>query len=207
MPYRLQAKNLFLTYPKCPLQPSVALKLIDDLLKPNVDYAMCVQEEHQDGSLHLHFVVALKKKLRTSNPRFADLTVPEGTYHGSYESCRGIRASVEYLFKTGNEVVGLHCEPKKLLEALQKKTGVKHAQVAHMILVENKTVEEINTMYPGYVLQNLRKIQNYHCWLENIKLLEEPKKPFNLCHQWNKEDPRNWELQIVKWINSNFIRS
>jgi hypothetical protein len=203
--YRLQAKQLFLTYPKCPVPPSVALKLLEDILKPDVDYSLCVQEKHQDGTLHLHCVIVMKKKLRTSNPHFADLSVAGTTYHGSYEGCRGLRASIEYLFKTGNKVEGCRCDPKKLLESLQKKTGAKHAQVAHMILVENKTVEEINQLYPGYVLQNLRKIQNYHSWLENIKMMDTPKKPFNLTHQWNREDPsREWELKIVKWINTNF---
>ena len=50
--FRLAAKHLFLTYPKCNLEPKDALEQFNTKL--NIKEYIISQESHQDGDKHLH---------------------------------------------------------------------------------------------------------------------------------------------------------
>lgn len=74
--FRLQAKNIFLTYPKCNLSAQLALdKLLSISTHPdrnlNPKYITVGQEHHQpteehpDGELHLHAFIQFSDKVQT----------------------------------------------------------------------------------------------------------------------------------------------
>ena len=68
--YRLQAKQVFLTYPKC---EATKEELADHLGSLRETTRLVVAEEkHADGTPHLHAYVNYVKKLDTTNPRFFD---------------------------------------------------------------------------------------------------------------------------------------
>lgn len=204
--FRIQAKNIFLTYPQCSLPPSAALRLISILLENKLDYGLCVQEKHEDGNLHLHAVLVMKTKFSTRNERFFDLKVNDTVKHPKIEPVKNLYNAVRYLFKDPiGQVVGYGCNPKDILKALEMKKGVKHVQIAYLITEEGKSIEEINSSFPGYVLQHLQKIRAYYAWNENLKLLKTPKKKWNGVLPYNREvGVRNWEKKIARWINTNF---
>lgn len=98
MTFRLNAKQLFLTYPRCPLPLETVLQQLLGLL-PVSKYTVA-QEEHQDGELHIHAYLMLEKKVNIKNPRKLDLKSEEGVeYHGKYEGCRSARAVDTYVKK------------------------------------------------------------------------------------------------------------
>lgn len=96
--FRLQSQKIFLTYPKCPIEPAQAIETLTELVaKSGMDKYMIVQEDHKDGSKHLHAIVQLKKRFETTNARYFDL----GDYHGNYCAVKNFPAAVRYLMKSG----------------------------------------------------------------------------------------------------------
>lgn len=58
---RVQAKGWFLTYPKCDVTPQACLEYLQESFK--IEEYVIAQEEHKDGSLHLHAFIKTEKKL------------------------------------------------------------------------------------------------------------------------------------------------
>ena len=112
--YRLNSKTLFLTYPKCPILPEDAFKILTG--KVPVDKAVVGQEHHQDGDFHLHAYLALQKKVDIRDPHKLDLD----TYHGKYESARDTVKVVRYCTKEGYNVFEHNIDAAALIEAREK---------------------------------------------------------------------------------------
>jgi hypothetical protein len=81
--FNINAKNLFITYPKCPLSK----EKIGDFLWGEFDcrFVKVSQEKHQDGSLHIHAFVQGNKKIHIRNARRLDI---EG-FHPRIEAAKG----------------------------------------------------------------------------------------------------------------------
>lgn len=99
MPFRIQAKNLFLTYPRCLETKSALIDFLKEkLYNRNVLY-ICVSEElHEDGVPHLHAFVSLDKKLDTQNERYFDA----GDYHPNIQKSLHPKENLEYVQKDGD---------------------------------------------------------------------------------------------------------
>ena len=73
--FRLHAKNIFLTYPQCPLPKEYALETLKQLhwtvVQPK--YIRVAREEHQDGQPHLHVLIQLTGKCDIHDQRFFDI--------------------------------------------------------------------------------------------------------------------------------------
>jgi len=99
--FRLNARNLFLTYPKCTLELSEAfnqlkLKLSNLIIE---DYIIS-REFHADGTPHLHAYLKLNKPLNTYNPLYLDLSKEQEIFHGKYESAKKPNNVIEYILKS-----------------------------------------------------------------------------------------------------------
>lgn len=105
MPYRLDCKNYFLTYPQCPISKEVAKgQLSAKLADAEISYICVAEEAHEDGSPHLHAFIQCEKKKNIRDPAFLDLIHPEnGTrYHGNYQAAKRPLNSIQYVKKDGN---------------------------------------------------------------------------------------------------------
>lgn len=99
MPFRLKAKNLFLTYPQCLEEPQGLIDfLLEKLESKEPLYIVVSQEEHEDGTPHLHAFISLNKTLDTRNARFFD----SGDIHGNYQAANDPKAVYQYVIKDGN---------------------------------------------------------------------------------------------------------
>jgi len=204
MPFDFHARQAFLTYPRCPITPSVAAAAIVALLPGKIDYGLVCQETHTmedtEGASgqHLHAVLVFKKKFRTRNVRFFDLDLGENSYHPNVQRVRSLQHSIVYVSKEGN-VVGIGCDPKLILEAAKKKTSVKTCVIAYKVM-EGMSLKEINEEYPGFMLTNLNKVRDYVRWLDGLKLMDAPKKSWNGCVAGGTSPV---STKISKWLNSN----
>ncbi len=88
--FRLCARNLFLTYPQCSVDPSVVLERLKTWSTHStpVEWAIVAQEHHKDGSLHLHCCVHLKKKKNFHGAACFDFLTQK---HGNYRGCRNLQ--------------------------------------------------------------------------------------------------------------------
>lgn len=92
----VQVKGWFATWPQCPLEKEVALKILD--AKYDIqEYVIC-KESHKDGSPHLHAFIKLMRK-RRFNPRMFDLEDLGKNYHGEYQPAKSFAAVVRYVMK------------------------------------------------------------------------------------------------------------
>jgi len=70
--FRLNARQLFLTYPKCPIEKEEALSLVKEKLKADPEDYVVAQEKHKVRKLSL-----LQSKPFLSATEFMNLTDPE----------------------------------------------------------------------------------------------------------------------------------
>lgn len=97
--FRLQAKNIFLTYPQCPLSKTTLLQHLQVLLCDKVSFIKISQEHHEDQQLHLHALILCHTKLHIRDASFFDLL----NYHPNVQAARDVQASLRYLDKEDPE--------------------------------------------------------------------------------------------------------
>jgi len=103
--FRLNSQTLFLTYPKCGLEPSICLELIQKVV--GLEVYLIAQEQHMDGTYHLHCYLRLEKKINCRNERFFDLSYENNVYHPNIQSVRSPKAVIKYVCKDGKYVTNM----------------------------------------------------------------------------------------------------
>lgn len=94
MPFRLQAKSIFVTWARCDADPAeLLLWLIDNAATPAK--IRVAQEHHADGGLHLHAALAWGARKDFRNERFLDYA----ECHPNIQRCRNWKAALRYLNK------------------------------------------------------------------------------------------------------------
>jgi len=103
--FRINAKNLLLTYSQCSLGINEVFEALMKKLSPyRVENYLLVRELHEDGGTHYHALVSCEKKVDRKGESFLDLQVPSQNgetmiYHGSYEKCKSESDTISYLTK------------------------------------------------------------------------------------------------------------
>lgn len=67
MVFRISAKNLYLTYPKCDISPTDCLQQLKDKFPNNTFTHSICQEDHEDGTVHLHVLLCFVQKVNDCN--------------------------------------------------------------------------------------------------------------------------------------------
>nr|UKT68883.1 AC1 [Pepper yellow leaf curl Thailand virus]UKT68889.1 AC1 [Pepper yellow leaf curl Thailand virus] len=103
--FRINAKNYFLTYPRCSLTKEEALSQIQALETPtNKRFIRICRELHEDGTPHLHVLIQFEGKFQCKNQRFFDLTSPTRSAH-FHPNIQGAKSSTDvkaYMEKEGD---------------------------------------------------------------------------------------------------------
>ncbi|AUM61732.1 Rep [uncultured virus] len=199
-------KNIFLTYPQCPVPPRCLLDFLQDLLKDNLDCCCISQELHQDGNQHLHAFVQLKEKIRLNKEQFSyyfDLNYDDPVYHPNTQAARNVRNVVTYVVKGRfNGAMQDFVEYGMSAQAVIAKKAAKHDTIAKLLL-EGKSIQDCFEVEPGYVGFNLQKVQFLYQWLKTQK----PSIPLD---PWVNLDLTRYALnspdfQISEWLNNNLF--
>lgn len=107
--FRLNAQNLFLTYPTCSLTPQKALTQLQGIL-PGIESYIIAQESHEDGQKHLHCYIRLSSRVNLKDPARLDLKSGPTTFHGNYQACRNSSAVKKYVTKEGVYLTNMDLE-------------------------------------------------------------------------------------------------
>lgn len=120
--FRLTGKNLFLTYPDCPLEKEWASECLLGILGPEVvQYMRIGREPHADGRPHLHVFISLIKRGNFKDSRKFDLRAADGTvYHGNYQCTRSAKSVLKYVSK-GGDVLNWGELPATLMDEMDRK--------------------------------------------------------------------------------------
>nr|ALO02543.1 AC1 [Soybean chlorotic blotch virus] len=105
--FRVHAKNIFLTYPRCSLSKDEALELLLGVTTPvNKKFIKVARELHEDGQPHLHVLLQFEGKFSIKNPRLFDL-VSRASAHVFHPNVQGAKSSSDvksYIDKDGDTV-------------------------------------------------------------------------------------------------------
>nr|WP_012477133.1 replication-associated protein [Candidatus Phytoplasma australiense]ABD04148.1 replication associated protein [Candidatus Phytoplasma australiense] len=118
--FRLQTKDIFLTYSKCPLGKEKIHNHIKQLMESKnqkIAYIISNTENHQDHKeIHTHVLFQLNKRCNLTSQRFFDL---DG-YHPKIENTRDVEKAIEYIKKDGDFVEEGTPNRKKYVRQNQK---------------------------------------------------------------------------------------
>lgn len=98
--FRINVKQLSLTYPQCNLSKEKVLEFLQDKLQSRVikEY-LIVQEIHEDGNPHIHCFICLEKEFSSRSPTCLDIL----DFHGNYQGTKNKQSWIEYLLKSDKE--------------------------------------------------------------------------------------------------------
>lgn len=116
--FRLNARRLFLTYPKCPITKEECLAQLSIALQPET--WIIARELHADGEPHLHCLLERSQAWNIRDPRKLDLVDPHGRYHGNYQTCRSRMKVACYVAKELDWISNLTPED---MQAMQTKNA------------------------------------------------------------------------------------
>ncbi len=193
MALRLRSKYVLLTFPSCDKTKEDALESLKVLCGSDLEWAIICQEEHQDGSKHLHVVCSHVTRFQVGRADYFDGV---GGKHGDYRAVtRTISKVVAYVIKDGDFVEHL-IDAKEFLKLRKGKKNSKFAIVAKAI-VEGKTSVEMNEEFPGFMLQHLRKVREYCDFTKRNRLateMERTRLPFGVPQGDTAQDSliANW---------------
>jgi Geminivirus Rep catalytic domain. len=118
--FRLQTKDIFLTYSKCNLGKDKIHNHIKELMaskKKEISYIISNTENHQDHKeIHTHVLFQLAKNIEIKSQRFFDI---EG-FHPKIENARDIEKSINYIKKDGDFIEEGTPRHKKYVRQNQK---------------------------------------------------------------------------------------
>nr|BBP49672.1 AC1 protein [Squash leaf curl China virus] len=103
--FKINAKNYFLTYPKCSITKEEALSQLQALDTPtSKKFIKICRELHEDGSPHIHVLIQFEGKFQCKNNRFFDLVSPSRSthFHPNIQGAKSASDVKQYIDKDGD---------------------------------------------------------------------------------------------------------
>ena len=186
--FRMNGKNFILTFPQCSEKKEVAAERLEQKWKDEMKGYIVCEEQHKDGTPHLHVYLSFHARKNFKNPDCFDFI---GGKHGNYKVANSPRGSIAYVTKAGNYLAkGVDVESTK-----KSKTGDKIASM----LEQGKSLVEVKDEEKGYFLINKRKIEEYAAFIQ----CEISKKSKLDWVPPSLEGLTDANKQIAEWICSN----
>jgi len=204
--FRLQGRNLFLTYPQCSVLPKDAEAALKPKLK-HYEWSVWGSELHSDGSPHLHAFVRLAKPcdFRTSN--CLDLVTPGGVVsHGNYQVARDAGSVLDYCVK-GGQVESFNVD---LADARAMFTSAGRKRTATELIIqelsEGKPMTKIAMDHPEhmtFIMLHNERLKAFY--VQSVLEQEDPNRlTFVKAQTTFLED--TWTLEICQWLNQNLLQ-
>lgn len=152
--FKLQAIRFFLTFPQSgDVTRETAMTNLRS--KCDVDWAIVAQEQHKDGTPHLHVLFRLKTQRQFTGSDCFDFVTGK---HGNYTTVRNLRSCLKYIVKSDKDylkhgTIDIHGR-------IAKNAGNKSDTVAALLL-DGKSLMEIVEDHPGYVMMHQTKMKAF----------------------------------------------
>ncbi|KAG5567106.1 hypothetical protein RHGRI_002616 [Rhododendron griersonianum] len=105
--FRLNAKNFFLTYPRCNISITDALHQIKQIQTPvNKKFIRVCKELHENGEPHLHVLVQFEGRFQITSQHFFNLVSPNSSrqFHCNIQSASSSSDVKSYIEKGGDYI-------------------------------------------------------------------------------------------------------
>lgn len=193
--FDVRLKEIFITSAHSQVKVEDALKGLEKLykdLKLQIKFIMVVEEQHLDGTPHLHAIVKCEgqKQPKIQNTRFNQIFKK----HVDIRKVRSTKRAVAYLQKSGIPVTyGMTLEQLNDMYVNKKRSGV-FDEVATEILKDPNY--QVHKIYPGFALQHGRKIEEFR----QISLSESNKNFKMPLIPPNYDDLYKWKQHALKLL-------
>lgn len=194
--WNMDCQNLYLTYPQCHTTKEEVLQNIIKKFGEVLKWCVIAEEEHKDGTPHLHMNICLKERYHSRNANDLDILVASSSHqegkHGNYQATRTPRKTLKYITKEFQYLV--HGDIN--LEAMLEGKDGKYLEVVQD-LQKGLTPQEIMKMYP---LQYFMKRKEIHQFATDLKI-----------SRGLKEKPKiskittTTSLSLQKWLTENLV--
>lgn len=185
--FRLNAKNLALTYPQAPpdwTKESV-LSFFQTSLRDNLSEYVVAQEEHKDGNPHFHVYLGLHSRVDIRNARELDIN----GHHGNYKTAKPKSGWIKYCTKFPNYISNIDIKKsketknKEILEMCLEKGPTSLLEAGLVSLKEYVWVNNGYNLYKSQKVEDPRedlpsKLPNP--WVNDFNIDFELKR----CHLW-----------------------
>lgn len=152
MSFRIDAKNIALTYPKCDLTRERVLGFLQLLGGDNYRGASASIEQHADGTPHVHAYLRLYSKRCFRDPRTFDI---DG-HHANIQPCRNAKHWINYIRKEDQSAL-MDGDLDDLLGNPKPKERI--SDVVARRIESGDSSAAIFESFPGFYLMNKRKIE------------------------------------------------
>lgn len=171
--FRLDAKHVGLTYPKCDLTRERLLDALRILGGDQYCGSVIAIEQHKDGTPHLHAYLRLSKCRHFRDASVFDV---DG-FHPNIQGLRSPKHWIAYVQKEDASAL-VDGDLAGFLSSVRPKERITDTIATR--LDAGATREEIYADYPGFYLMNKRKIDDLCEWVVN-KRLNTGKKDWTEC--------------------------
>lgn len=204
--FRIQSKNIFLTYPQCQTPLTTFQNLINNFFKDNLEKGVISQETHEDGNLHLHAALTLKTPMNSRDPKVFDgLVDPPKHPNIMTRFTGGQLKAFEYVMKEGNYLpLGRGFDLETFMDAARKKQSTKTSLILKDIQA-GQNLDQLVDSHAEYLLQNLRKVKEYLDFLSlRERRLQFAEAQTQRVHVMPAESySSSWNQEIASWLNLN----
>lgn len=180
MPYRLNSKQLFLTYPQCSLPKDEAYNFLEEFLKANgIEKILVAKELHANGDPHLHCYIKLEKAVDKRASNWCDLKKGDNIWHGNYQGCRSAANVLKYCTKKDDYVANFDVN-----EILKARNNVNKI-IAEELINKKRPLIEVIEEYPIMLFQYKKLKENVECYFRD-KEDERTTLPLCLPNPWGR---------------------
>jgi len=213
MSFRRQYKIASYTYSQCDVPLDVLSKHLKEKAGTKFGWHLIVAADHastdndQNVGVHRHVMQEYNcKSFETENARYWDIKFEGKTYHPHFEPVKKKAECLQYCMKDGNYIFdGTYKEapftPDVYLQANKGKQGYGFTYMATEIK-KGKTLDELDDVVPGLVLNNKRKLEDYIVFQAQKKERATIKPTF---YGFEDVDDPEWQ-RVVDWANENFLK-
>jgi len=200
--FRLQAKRLFLTYPKCETPKEEVALNIKAYFQENLQWFIVARELHEDGTPHIHAAIEVKVPIHTRKAEALDILVatsknPKGQ-HGNYQSMKDQYGTIKYVTEDGDFLEeGIDSEA-----ILAKKQG-KHANMV-ALLKKGKTPAEVMEEYPCQYFLMRKQVHEFYNDLQ-LKQMDQKKPPLKRISAPPGKMQTDQAQLLLTWLQDNLM--
>lgn len=130
--FNFNSKQLYATYPHCGYKTQ-CLEYFKT--QHNAYSVVVVQEEHKDGTPHLHVYVHFGKKIHKRKPNCFDFKVENQSFHGNYQKPRCLKDVLNYMVKSDKDPLQFNYDIYEKLKAC-----INHTKYTNKIVLETPLV-------------------------------------------------------------------
>nr|APB03064.1 Rep [Common bean severe mosaic virus] len=201
--FRLNAKNFFITYPKCSLTKEEALAQLRSLSTPvNKKFIKICRELHENGEPHLHVLIQFEGKYQCTNNRFFDLVSPtrSGHFHPNIQGAKSSSDVKSYIDKDGDTIEWGEFQ----IDGRSARGGQQSANDSYARALNAESADEALQIIKEQQPQHF--VLQYHNLVTNIsKIFQKPPEPWFPPFQLSSFN--NVPDIMSEWVSQNIADS